>query len=255
MSIILPFFPMTLQLSHQSNQIFERSPTGLLLPKENPYPFISAIPLPEGYTRITLEKNSFGQWLRNISLKKDKTVYLYDGSVKKDQSAQFAVLNISTGNKDLQQCADAVMRLRAEYLYAQKRFDEIIFRDNDNKSYSFGFPTDREHFNKYLENVFSHCGTLSLEKQLHVVKNLKDLQIGDVLIQGGSPGHAMLVVDMAMNNDGKKIFLLAQGYMPAQDIHIVNNPMNTELSPWYEMNDQTIFTPGWTFFQEQLKHW
>jgi len=164
-------------------------------------------------------------------------------------------LNISTGNKDLQQCADAVMRLRAEYLYDQKRFDEIIFRDNNNANYSFGLPADRDHFNKYLEKVFLHCGTLSLEKQLHAVKNLRDLQIGDVLIQGGSPGHAMLIVDMAINKEGKKTFLLAQGYMPAQDIHIVNNPMNPDLSPWYEMNEKSIITPGWTFFREHFKRW
>jgi len=59
--------------------------------------------------------------------KKNKTVYLYDGSVKRNQAAQFAVLDISTGNKDLQQCADAVMRLRARFLFATQQYDHIIF--------------------------------------------------------------------------------------------------------------------------------
>ena len=255
MSIILPFFSMFIQVSPRASQMADSTRTELLSQQENPYPFITAIPMPRGYTRTAVEKNSFGQWLRNISLKKNKTIYLYDGSVKKDQSAQFAILNISIGNKDLQQCADAIMRLRAEYLYAQKRFDEIIFTDNHNTNYSFGSSADRVRFDKYLEKVFSYCGTLSLEKQLHAVKNLKDLQIGDVLIQGGSPGHAMLIVDMAINEVGKKIVLLAQGYMPAQDIHVVNNPMNTVLSPWYEIGDKIIFTPGWTFFQGHFKCW
>jgi hypothetical protein len=225
-----------------------------LIRSENPYPVICAIPLPEGFTRVEVAKNSFGEWLRNISLKKSKKVYLYDGSEKKDQSAQYAVLNISVGNKDLQQCADAIMRLRAEYLYEQKRFAEINFRDNNNRSYSFGFPSDRDHFNKYLEKVFSYCGTLSLEKQLYPVKNVNEMQIGDVLIEGGSPGHAMLVVDVAIK-DKKKIYMLAQGYMPAQDIHIVINPANPELSPWYEMNEKTIYTPGWVFSTGHFKKW
>ena len=253
MAIILPLFSALLQ-SNQSNPIANLAPASKSS-NENPYPFISAIPLPEGYARIDAVRNSFGGWLRNISLKKNKTVYLYDGSIKKDQSAQYAVLNISVGNKDLQQCADAIMRLRAEYLYALKRFDEINFKDNNNRNYPFGFPFDRDHFNKYLEKVFSYCGTLSLEKQLHPVKNSNDLQIGDVLIQSGSPGHAMLIVDKAMNKDKKIIYMLAQGYMPAQDIHIVVNPMNTKLSPWYEIGDKTIYTPGWVFLKEHFRRW
>ena len=73
------------------------------------------------------DSNSFAQWLLHVPLKKDKTVYLFNGSVKKNQAAQFAVLDVSTGNKNLQQCADAVMRLKAEYLFAKQQFNAIIF--------------------------------------------------------------------------------------------------------------------------------
>ena len=71
------------------------------------YKTIAEIPAPEGFTRIKAETNSFGEWLRNIKLKKDKRVFLYNGSLKPDQSVQFAVLDEPVGNKDLQQCADA----------------------------------------------------------------------------------------------------------------------------------------------------
>jgi len=216
---------------------------------------INAVPLPTGYTRIDAGKNSFTEWLRNIHLKKDKTVYLYNGLPKRNQSAQFAVLDISVGNKDLQQCADAVMRLRAEYLFAEKKFSEILFRDNNNLAYELGMNHDRTNFDHYLNNVFAHCGSLSLQKQLNPITNLNSIQPGDVLIQGGSPGHAMIIVDMAEDKNGKKIFLLAQSYMPAQDIHIVVNPMNKTLSPWYELNDQTIYTPEWTFPKNHFRTW
>lgn len=44
--------------------------------------------------------------------------------------------------------------------------------------------------------------------------------------------------------------------MPAQDIHIVRNPNNEELSPWYEVNDaDEIITPEWKFFKSQLSTW
>ncbi|HMI60483.1 MAG TPA: DUF4846 domain-containing protein, partial [Puia sp.] len=84
----------------------------------NPYATIAAIPVPPGFHRIPAESSSFAAWLRTISLKNDRTVYLFDGRPKRNQDAQFAVLNISVGKQDLQQCADAVMRLRAEYLYS-----------------------------------------------------------------------------------------------------------------------------------------
>lgn len=223
--------------------------------EENPYIHIGSIPTPDGFTKVVAEKKSFAEWLSALTLKKSKTVYLYNGSPKINQTAQFAVVNISVGDKDLQQCADAVMRLRAEYLYSQKRFSEIIFRDNNNNSYKLGALTDRKHFDDYLNNVFARCGTLSLEKQLRPVKDLHHLEPGDVLIQGGSPGHAIILVDMAENNYGKKIYLLAQSYMPAQDMHIVLNPMNKHLSPWYELNEGPVYTPEWAFTKGHFRTW
>jgi hypothetical protein len=187
--------------------------------------------------------------------KKNKTVYLFNGLPKRNQTAQFVVLNISVGNEDLQQCADAIMRLRAEFFYAHKKYAEISFCDNNNRCYKLGAETDRKHFNEYLKKVFAMCGTLSLQKQLKPVQDFTKMNIGDVLIRGGSPGHAMIIVDMAINKNGKKIYLLAQSYMPAQDIHIVKNTMNENLSPWYELNDETIYTPEWTFEKNQLRTW
>ena len=56
--------------------------------KENPYRTIKDIPLPRGYKRVTNDTASFGRWLENISLKKDKTVYQFDGSIKYNQAAK-----------------------------------------------------------------------------------------------------------------------------------------------------------------------
>ena len=38
------------------------------------------------------------------------------------------------------------------------------------------------------------------------------------------PGHVVLIVDMAENDKGEKIFMLAQSYMPAQQTQILINP-------------------------------
>ena len=109
-------------------------------------------------------------------------------------------------------------------------------------------------FRKYLETVFSYAGTLSLSRELQKV-DYKDLTIGDVFIQGGSPGHAVIVVDIAQDNMGKKIYLLAQSYMSAQEIQVLHTPMNKSISPWYELDEtQTIIsTPQWDFTSSNLK--
>lgn len=222
----------------------------------NPYAAIGDIPLPVGYHRMTIDKNSFGAWLRKFPLKKDKTVYLYDGRLKDDQTVQFAVLNISTGHNDLQQCADAIIRLRSEYFFGQGKFAEIDFADNNHKHYKLPAGSNRLAFDKYLEKVFASCGTLSLEKQLLQKKRLGDIEPGDVFIRGGSPGHAMLVAEVAVNDKGEKIYLLLQGYMPAQDVHIVVNPKEPTLSPWYRVsNNRLIKTPEFTFISSQLRSW
>src|SRR5690349_16534601 len=72
---------------------------------------------PKGFSRKRAAVSSFESWLRSLPLRNDKTVYLYNHLPKRNQQAQFAVLDMPIGNQDLQQCADVVMRLRAEYLY------------------------------------------------------------------------------------------------------------------------------------------
>ena len=243
------------------------------------YAAIGDIPAPTGYKRMTVENNSFGEWLRERKLRKDSNVYLYNGSLKRNQTAQFAVLDIPIGHKDLQQCADAVLRLRAEYFLDRNEPGSIIFNGSDGTRLSFQkwlggeryrlngnrlltyqaarSPADKRiQFEQYLEILFSYCGTYSLDKGTRPVHDFTDIQPGDVFVKPGSPGHAMIIVDVAVNHKGEKVFLLAQGFMPAQDIHIVKNPMDQAFNPWYRVTlSPVIITPGWTFYRNQLKTW
>ncbi len=236
---------------------------------------VGSIPLPQGFYRMAQPASSFGSWLRSLPLKTDNTVYLFNGLPKLNQSAQYAVINISLNNKDLQQCADAVIRLKAEYHYYRKDYDKIKFHTTDGtlldyaswrKGYRFHLQkgrlvkvlatkpsTDSASFKQYLDLVFSYAGTLSLQKELYPVTSLKNIIPGDVFIQGGSPGHAVIVVDVAQNARGERLFLLAQSYMPAQDIHILRNPAHS-LIPWYAAGEHTdLLTPEWYFRNNCLR--
>jgi len=237
---------------------------------------IADIPLPAGYKRVDQPTGSFGDWLRKMPLKNDKTVYLYNGEKKPNQGAQYAVLDISVGSKDLQQCADAVMRLYAEYKYSRAEYQQISFNATDGtamdysswmKGYRFvtkgnrlqkvlsAAPSSgRSTFDNYLQVVFSYAGTLSLSKELLQVNDTRNITPGYVFIKGGSPGHAVIVLDVAYNaKTGDKIFMLAQSYMPAQDIHVLNNPVVTN-SPWYTAAiSSKLYTPEWIFDKDELK--
>jgi hypothetical protein len=238
---------------------------------------INIIKLPEGYIRKESEKTSFECWLRHLPVNIiDNEVYLYNGDKKYNQNAQFKVIDIDVGNKDLQQCADAVMRLRAEYLYSSGDYDKIHFNYTNGTKIPFSkwssgyYPSlkgnkviwttsanDKSYksFRKYMSNIFMYAGTASLEKELKSV-TLSEIQAGDILIKGGFPGHAVLVIDVVTNEETRdKSFLIAQSYMPAQSIHILRNPMNDKISPWYSVNEieDVIETPEWTFYSNQLK--
>lgn len=242
------------------------------------YDTTAAIPALSGYQRVPAAAGSFAAWLRNIKLKKDKQVYLYNGQLKKNQSAQFAVLDIPVGSKDLQQCADAVMRLRAEYLLSQGLIDQIVFyssgptalvfrdwqkgiryKPQGNKLVPYQSATTgsdtRRDLENYLEFVFSYCGTYTLQAQLKKRTAITAIRPGDVFVKAGSPGHAMIVLDVLINDKGEKAFMLAQSYMPAQDIHIVVNPFRED-SPWYLADtSRQLITPEWVFSAGDLYTW
>src|SRR5690606_16202518 len=90
---------------------------------------ISRFPVPEGFERSDNDSSSFAVYLRKLPLKPyGETVRYYNGVVKPAENVYCAVVNMDIGHKDLQQCADAVMRLRAEYLYRRKKYADISFR-------------------------------------------------------------------------------------------------------------------------------
>ncbi|NJO01015.1 MAG: DUF4846 domain-containing protein [Bacteroidia bacterium] len=75
----------------------------------------------------TFSSRILRSYLQNLPIKEDTVIYLFNGKIKPDQSFGYLVIDMDIGERNLQQCADAAIRLRAEYLYAQQRFEEIHF--------------------------------------------------------------------------------------------------------------------------------
>lgn len=236
------------------------------------------ISVPEGYSRVDSSADELTGFIRTIPLKEHGSdVLKYDGNPIGNQDNHVAVFDIDVGQRDLQQCADSIMRVYAEYFWSLEEYDKIAFHltngfymnyskwrdgyrirvDNNNVTWtkSASYDDSYETFRKYLEMVFAYAGTLSLASESKPI-SLDDLMPGDMLLQGGSPGHCVLVVDMAVNESGARCYLLAQGYMPAQDFHVLTNPLHPE-DPWYYEEEMTfpIVTPSWTFNEDSLRRW
>ena len=236
----------------------------------------NAVSPPPGFERGAVLPGSFAAWLRALPLKADGTpVLLFNGALKPRQDVHAAIIDIDIGNRDLQQCADAIMRLRAEWQFATARARDIAFNftgggrvpfsrfakgerpDASGKVWKKSTQPDVSYatLRRYLDLVFAFAGTASLGKELKSVAE-PGIQIGDVFIKSGFPGHAVLVADMAENKlTSSKRFLLVQSFMPAQDMHIVKNPANGDGSPWYAVPSDALVTPEWTFPQGSLKRW
>ncbi|MBD3375408.1 hypothetical protein GF406_10260 [candidate division KSB1 bacterium] len=240
----------------------------------------SQIPVPVGYERVRVKTGSFQEWLRLLPLKsKASPVYLYDGRKKHNQDAHYAVVEIDVGPRDIQQCADAVIRLRAEYLWDRQRYEDIHFNftsgdtsfylnwrqgirprvQGNRVSWAQTASPDSGYasFRDYVHTTCIYAGSYSLAQELKKISDPIDLQIGDVFIRGGFPGHAVLVVDIAVHPEtGHKAFLLLQSYMPAQDMHILQNPGDDfPDSPWYllDASGNVLYTPEWSFKWNELK--
>lgn len=182
----------------------------------------------------------------------------YDGTPIATQHLHEGVFDIDTGSKDLQQCADAVIRLRAEYLFKTGQFDKIQFHFtsgdlvtwNDYKNGMRAFVNGNsvsfrktavsdnsyKNFRNYLDLIFNYAGTISLNQETKPVVKNSDLTTGDILITPGSPGHVVFISGVCSNKRGHRLFLLGEGFTPAQSIHILANPFNRMISPWYDLS-------------------
>lgn len=231
---------------------------------------------PQGYTRMTAEQESLTEFLRGYPMKEDGSpVLLYDGSRKGNQQAHAAVLALPIENENLQQCADSVMRVYAEYFYQTGQYERIAFHftsgflaeytrwrngeriavnGNDvSWAQTEEYDDSYENFKQYLRMVFSYAGTLSMDAESQEITQ-EELAVGDVFLKGGSPGHVVMVVDICEDEAGKKAFLLAQGYMPAQEFHVLKNPAHEE-DPWYYEDEvrYPFATPEYTFPEGSLR--
>ena len=181
-----------------------------------------------------------------------------------------AVADLDIGGKDLQHCADAIIRLHAEWRYGRGEHD-LTYRTVSGQPLSYkGYvagdraviegkgiaikhvagarPDNHALLRGWLDDVFSWAGTASLERDAKKVVSFAEMAPGDFFVMSGSPfGHAVLILDMAKDEKGRTALLLGQSYMPAQSFQILRTD---EGSAWFivDPGDIAVATPFWRPF-------
>lgn len=226
---------------------------------------------PAGFTRVDVAPKSFGAFLRALPLASAGTpVTSYQGKTLHEASHPniAAVVAIDVGKADLQQCADSVIRMHAEWQWWLGKRDEHYttaggplmsyskwlagerhyWKDGKLATKNVG-PTAPSHpgFRAWLDQVFGSANTGSLSKEAKPIP-VAELQPGDFVVMTGVPfGHAVMILDLARSKDGKRVALLGQGYMPAQSFQVLSKS-KTEI--WFPIDEASgkLETPFWDPF-------
>ncbi|MCY1030102.1 DUF4846 domain-containing protein [Corallococcus sp. BB11-1] len=224
---------------------------------------------PEGYTRVPLDAGSFGAWLRGLPLRPEGSPVrdFAGGTVLAARDARLAAVGeLDVGSVNLQQCADSILRLHAEWRWASGQKERIAYRFTSGHVASWpryaagdrarvsgskvtwvpgagAADASRKAFRAYLDLLFTYAGTLSIQAE-GARPTREQLRPGDFFVLGGSPGHTVLVLDVATNAKGERVALIGQGFTPAQDFHVLAG----RDGPWFSLEGDAVATPFWAPF-------
>lgn len=227
---------------------------------------LSRFATPPGYERVALEPGSFGDWLRTLPLAaRDTPVVNFRGDVVHPADDEYlaAVVAIDIGTIDLEQSPDAVLRLHAEWSWSVNRARDLTYRGAKHLEMPFSRwlkgdrliasdtgaawvprakPSEPEHaeLRAFLDGVFTWANSTSVATHATPV-SAEDVAPGDFFIHVRSPGHALIVLDIAHKKSGERLALLGQALNPAQSIHVLRPGRKTA---WFSLRPpKPILTP------------
>jgi hypothetical protein len=224
---------------------------------------------PPGFHRVDVEPGSFGAWLRHVPLAaRDSPVRAYDGRLllPADHPNLAAVTTLDIGKRDLQQCADAIMRLHAEWLWHGKRAQEASYPSGagpipwtrylggqyprtvgNTFEWRSGRPRTNSHktYRAYNDVVASWANTVSLARSANKPSR-QEVRPGDFFVLPGGPGHAVLILDLARSAEGRLVALMGQSFMPAQNFQVLRP---SSRRTWFAVDPEGgVETPFWKPF-------
>lgn len=217
---------------------------------------VGDIAAPRGYVKMDGDDAAYTEFLRSIPLKEENAVHYFEGGdvARGSSSRSYAVVDLPLLSNN-EQCADACMHIRSEYLYRSGQYGRICFTTAAGVPMRYMGGRMRKAFESYMRTVFNYANTESLVMELPN-REIKDVQPGDMFVykarKGHKYGHAIMVMDVAVNlKTGKKSVLLAEGCTPAVDIHVLRNGR----SAWFPVDDkaETLYLSIFKFHRDELR--
>lgn len=241
-------------------------------------PLSTRIAPPEGYTRVEVASGSFADWLRHLPVgakerpvtnSRKQTVY------QPGDPRLAAVIDLQPGAGNLLLSPAMMVRLRAEYLWAANQSEQLAFHYTSGhlakwpewaagsrptvhgKQVAFkkDRPEDhsRDNFCGFLETVFRYTTVYSLLQDMDKTES-PSIAAGDVFITTGKGGHAVMVLDVAANKEGRVKVLLGQGGNPAQTFHVLRAE---DGDAWFKVSPTNGIRVNekLTLRMKDLRHW
>ncbi|MEJ2544528.1 MAG: DUF4846 domain-containing protein [Calditrichaceae bacterium] len=212
---------------------------------------------PDGYQRIPADSNRFAFWLRQMPLlPKHSPVKDFKNKIfkKSDDSTVTAVVAYDIKGRNLDQCMDILLRLRTKYLIENQRQNEIQFPLPDGLMLSWAEwkmgvrpkfkgahfflekiadpDSSGRNFRRYLNTIFEYSSTQAF---YHYYKDINpdSLHVGDFIVKKGSKGHAVMILDLASDEEGNLLALIGQGDTPACQFYLLNYKND---NPWFPID-------------------
>ena len=219
---------------------------------------------PFGFSRVTVQPNSFAAWLRAIPLQEAGSPVLdfRDRESKKaGDSTVAAVVDFNISGKRLEQCMDILLRFYSDYLITNGKRDSLQIPLPDGlllswkewqegwrpyfKGFNFHFSqtaqtdSSQKNFECYLAEIFSYSGSHTFYYFFSQIP-ADEIKIGDFIVRKNRKGHAVLIMDLVENERGQKMVMVGQGDTPACQFYILKGK---DGSPWFSLNSSTDYLP------------
>lgn len=233
---------------------------------------VSSVPT-DRISELMYPAGSWQDFLQHLPVKQGP-ILDYTGHQISNQAKHSAIINYDVGDRDLQQCADALIRMRTEYLFESKNYSAIGFHFTGGGYYKWtdycngirpliknnhiqflkignnAAEASHTDLRKYLDIVYDFANTVSLSAELIPANKL---ETGTVIIYPGYPGHCCMIINTGIKAPKDTVYTLAEGYMPAQSIYILANPYEPGISPWYHLQKGIISTATTEFRSYYLR--
>ena len=232
-------------------------------------PLAERLAPPDGFTREPLPNGSFGDWLRYLPACLEGAAVL-DGKGKAARPANdpaiACVIDLAPTNRGLLNAANMALRLRAEFLWAAHRTEDISFCFTSGVAFPWERfaagerpvvegrnvqwkrrktsekpPEPRVLFAGYLESLLPYTSSISLEHDTIAADG--QVRPGDLFLVVGRPGHVVQVLDSATGPGGERRCLLGEGLTPPVSFHVVRA---SDGSAWFRLDrGAPLHLPTW----------